>query len=160
MIRFSLNVLICEIVAYMLAFPYALLLLLASIPVCSLVRSRDELWTMTLLGALLLSLAILPFFLVPTARIARGQDVQVSCLLSWPVRFAICASILVAVGIVYAGVVPVYIKGGFAMAFLLFASAYGAPRLWMETVIGKRRKAAEPGATDNPDDAQRLREDH
>jgi len=30
----------------------------------------------------------------------------------------------------------------------------------VEMLESRRRKAAEPGATDNPDDAQRLREDH
>ena len=31
---------------------------------------------------------------------------------------------------------------------------------WAEVESNAGRKAAEPGATDNPDDAQRLREDH
>ena len=71
----------------------------------------------------------------------------------------------------------------------LFRSLTGDPRLWplifsfgpalffawltyaawwsgtpegeaIDSEIKRRRKAAQPGATDNPDDAQRLREDH
>lgn len=44
---------------------------------------------------------------------------------------------------------------GYRRAFLLFYSDGCDGKVWFE-----EQKAAQPGATDNPDDAQRSREDH
>ena len=52
--------------------------------------------------------------------------------------------------------------GAILIAILFIAvGLYGAWHGWIQaTRRFKAEKAAEPGATDNPDDAQRLREDH
>jgi len=47
---------------------------------------------------------------------------------------------------------------GFLLSLWLWP--YGIARIVVEFIECRRTKAAEPSATDNPDDAQRLREDH